>query len=208
MLKKIILDELQPNQRSLYLAIQRGCSTTIEYQLAQGTNLDGYDLSDIINCYISRDITPLIDAIIFNNVETVKFLLSNGADSNLKDKIKGFAPLHFAVYNKNQEIAELLLKYNANINEKHYGNNVLHILLVMPEAKAPKTLSLLKFLIANGVDVNAISKDDRTPLDVMKSMGIDIDIENKIDDTNLMPNLSESKLNEDMKMLGVDKPEE
>lgn len=104
MLKQINADELSTDQKKLLSAIGKGDSVNTSCLLAEGINLE-YDFSDTINSHVFGGNTPLIDAIMFKRIEVVKFLLSNGADSNLKHASIGVTPLHYAAFNKNQEIA-------------------------------------------------------------------------------------------------------
>jgi len=51
------------------------------------------------------------------DVGVLKFLLSQGVDVNVKDK-KGSTPLHYAVYNKNAEVAKFLVANGADVCAK------------------------------------------------------------------------------------------
>ena len=91
--------------------------------------------------------TLLINACFYNRIEIVKFLVSQKANVNSKDKI-GNTPLHAAAQEGNIEIIEILLKNGANINEKNnFGNSPL---MVVRKIKEPqKTLSIL---LSHGAD--------------------------------------------------------
>lgn len=58
---------------------------------------------------------PLNEAVIFNDIKTVKLLLKKGADIDSLDD-RGMAPLHHAAERGFFEIAEELLKYDAYID--------------------------------------------------------------------------------------------
>lgn len=57
------------------------------------------------------------------------------------------------------------------------GHNVLHILLTTLGAETPVTLSLLKYFINNGADINIADKNGITPISLTKSKNIDIEID-------------------------------
>ena len=62
---------------------------------------------------ISMQATPLIDATLKNDIDSVSKLLKNKADKNAKDK-KGFSALDYAISRKYSEIAQIL--YSDNLN--------------------------------------------------------------------------------------------
>ena len=60
-------------------------------------------------------------ALIFNNLESVEFLLENGADVNSTD-YEYQTPLMYAVQKNNAEIIKLLISKGADINFKDARN--------------------------------------------------------------------------------------
>ena len=60
---------------------------------------------------------PLEVAVANNLLEVTQFLISYGADVNLKGD-GGWIPLHFAVRNNSLEIAKLLISSGADVNAK------------------------------------------------------------------------------------------
>ena len=65
---------------------------------------------------------PLAVAAGYAYIEIVKFLLENGANINSKDKY-GRCPLHFALYEGNQEaqtleVVKFLIEKGADVNSK------------------------------------------------------------------------------------------
>jgi hypothetical protein len=59
--------------------------------------------------------TPLINAVLFDDLHTVKFLLSHGANSDLVDD-KGGSALFFAAAQGNMEIVKSLVESGADVN--------------------------------------------------------------------------------------------
>ncbi len=62
---------------------------------------------------ISAIATPLINAVLKNDIDSVSTLLKNGVDKNIKDK-KGFTALDYAISRKYSEIAQILYSNNLN----------------------------------------------------------------------------------------------
>ncbi|WP_339045351.1 ankyrin repeat domain-containing protein [Candidatus Mesenet endosymbiont of Agriotes lineatus] len=59
-----------------------------------------------------------------NSIDSVKLLISKGADVNAKDK-NGHTPLYVAIYKNNVDIAKLLISNGADINAKDNSGNTL-----------------------------------------------------------------------------------
>jgi ankyrin repeat protein len=62
--------------------------------------------------------TLLHEAANKGNIESIKLLLSRGADINVRDKIFGRTPLHVAARSNHTDVAELLLSHGALVNAK------------------------------------------------------------------------------------------
>ncbi|MEI0798509.1 ankyrin repeat domain-containing protein [Brachyspira intermedia] len=74
-----------------------------------------------INTKDAYGINALMHALIFNNLESVEFLLENGADVNSID-YEYQTPLMYAVQKNNAEIVKLLISKGADINFKDARN--------------------------------------------------------------------------------------
>ncbi len=70
-----------------------------------------------INAKDAYGINALMHALIFNNLESVEFLLENGADVNSAD-YEYQTPLMYAVQKNNAEIVNLLISKGADLNAK------------------------------------------------------------------------------------------
>lgn len=60
------------------------------------------------------------------SIETIEYLLVNGADCNIKDS-EGHTPLHIAAFEGNISIAKLLIENGAKIYKSHNGKTPIHI---------------------------------------------------------------------------------
>ncbi len=74
-----------------------------------------------INTKDAYGLNALMHALIFNNFESVEFLLENGADVNSAD-YEYQTPLMYAVQKNNEEIVKLLISKGADINFKDARN--------------------------------------------------------------------------------------
>ena len=87
--------------------------------------------------------TPLLINAKIGKIETVNFLLKNGADPSLRNNLDR-TPLHFA---NNVEIAKLLVEYGADVDVRDAkGNTPLQF---------ASNLEIAKFLVEHGANVNA-----------------------------------------------------
>ncbi len=112
------------------------------------------------------DSTPLLNAIEFNHLDLVKFLLNKGADPNIKVS-DGYTCLLSAVENEGKDsllILDELLQAGADIHaEGINGWTALH--LAAARGKAEMAASL----IAAGADVNRRTKIDGTETPLMEA---------------------------------------
>ena len=94
-----------------------------------------------------------------DKVETVKILLSNGADANTRDSMTGQPLLLRAAFDGEKDLVEAFLNHGADPNAK--GNDdvtALHL------AAWRGHKEIVEFLLKQGVDVNAETKQGSTPL--------------------------------------------
>ena len=97
----------------------------------------------------------LLSAAKSGDVTEVSRLLAEGADINARGK-DDETPLHAAVEEEREEIAELLISKGADVNAMaDDGSTPLHWV---------KSKDVAKLLIANGADVNATDEKGKTPL--------------------------------------------
>jgi ankyrin repeat protein len=119
-------------------------------------------------------ITPLHAAIKTGNVEIVRYLLEHGAKTNIRDFQKR-TPLMMMDEDATPELFDLLVQYRAKLNlidkEK---NNILH-----HAAVNGVDADLVKRIALNGVPINGVNKEGRTPLMAASEEG-DVDIVNAL----------------------------
>ena len=102
--------------------------------------------------------TPLHKACSFNNVESIKLLLDQGADVNIQHNY-GYTPLYTACSNNSVESVKLLILNGANVNiPDNYGRTPLHL------ACRYNSVEIVKLLLYNGANVNIQDNKGFTPL--------------------------------------------
>ena len=109
---------------------------------------------------------PLVEAVIGNNAETIKALLSSGVDVDQQDKI-GYTALHYAAQNYLLDIALLLLEHKASVDAKdNYGNTPLFRAVFNSKGRGDMIQLLLRF----GADKNLKNNHGVSPLELAKTI--------------------------------------
>lgn len=151
---------------AIYFATEKGDTNAIALYLSSGSNVNA-----IINCYPfggNVDRAPLIDvAIQKGRIETVEFLLRQGANPNEPD-IRGHPPLFWVLGRTsidNDEmrarLVKLLLKAGASLNapaKSEYGYTPLI------EAASLGEADMVRMFLDAGADVNGTNADGQTAL--------------------------------------------
>jgi ankyrin repeat protein len=110
------------------------------------------------------------------NLALLQSLLANGTDVNNTQNNSGSAPLHYAIYNGGDIVAELLVAeflvaHGVDVNKQNNdGLTPLHLAIY----NGPYTMDELlvtEFLVAHGADVNKQDNDGFTPLHYAIDMG-------------------------------------
>ena len=101
--------------------------------------------------------TPLMMAVIYDQMHVVTFLLANGADVNAVNGIK-YTPLIYAIRRGNISMVQVLLNKGANIKVKDRNNwtPIMHAVR--------GKVDFIEFLIDNGADYNTADDEGLTPL--------------------------------------------
>lgn len=136
--------------------------------------------------------TYLIKAVREQNTDHVKILLTSGVDPNIDIDDHGRKALHQV---SNVDIAELLIKYKANVNAvTKSGTTPLFYTTFGSHIDPPTFAKIAELLIKNGAKVNHQDNDGDSPLhfarnsDVTKILlqyGADMELKNKKDFTPL-----------------------
>ncbi|MBL7143052.1 MAG: ankyrin repeat domain-containing protein, partial [Phycisphaerae bacterium] len=121
--------------------------------------INGAVVEDVIDNLLKTELKPLLKAAKDGDFSTVKSLISNSADVNIRDW-QSKTPLHHAVEAGNIEIVDLLLSKGAWINAKDAWNceTPLHMAVRLCRR------DIVQLLLSNGADVNAKKQLDDTPL--------------------------------------------
>ena len=97
-------------------------------------------------------------AVIEGNIEIVEYLVSQGADINIKDG-SGETPLQIAIHEGKLELINFFLSKKADVNMKDFFNETsLH------EAVNKGEIEIVKLIVAHGADLNAKNNLKETPL--------------------------------------------
>lgn len=92
--------------------------------------------------------SPLYRTVICGHIEATKFLLSQGADPNIKNNL-GETPLHQAAEISQAKLVKILLKYKADPNsQQNDGNTPLH------QSSYKGDVSIVNILLQNKADPN------------------------------------------------------
>lgn len=103
-----------------------------------------------------------------NNKKIIQSLLNRGANINFADA-KGCTPLHLIARSNNNEWAlKFLVSNGAHLNQKNiYGLTPLHLAVEM----ASKDYRSVLLLLDNGAEINSLSFENGTPLDIAEKKG-------------------------------------
>jgi len=113
---------------------------------------------------------PLVASIQSGNLETVKFLISKGANATLADA-DGVTPLHHAAECNELEIATFLVSKGAKASARDdAGKTSLHV-LAMDCQSGESCLVLAKFLVKKGAKMSSVDADGKTAWDYAEVRG-------------------------------------
>lgn len=123
----------------------------VDYLIKKGAKCDATD---------SRNFTPLHFAAFGNARDAAQLLLDNGAEIDAPSSATVEPVLHSAIRAHSVDTVSLLLDRGANLTRRnHAGETPLHVACFV------QSLECVKLLLGReGVDVNAVAKDRRTPL--------------------------------------------
>ena len=134
----------------LHVAAQYKEEEVAKFLLSYGADVNARDGNGKI---------PIFYAAIYNIFKIVELLLEHGVDVNTSDEHRR-TPLHFAAEGQ-LDVVKVLLKFDADIDSQdEWGNTALHI------ASSARCTQNVEALLEHGSDINIMSKNNETPLDV------------------------------------------
>ncbi len=144
---------------ALMYAAVLGDTAPIKLLLARGS---------AVNTQSSTGWTALMIAAVMGHDALVRLLLDQGANAGLAD-IYGWTPLMRATYEKRLHVVRMLLtSKSVNVNARNdNGATALHY------AALRNQFEIAQLLIANGADLLAKDRQERTPLMVARATGHD-----------------------------------
>lgn len=136
-----------------------GCATPLQNAARSGNTTEVQRLLDI-GVNVNADLPPaLIYAVANNQIDTVKLLLSRGANVNVINQ-EGDGVLRVAVATGNIELVRLLLDKGADVNAKNPTGRT-----ALTKATGKDRFEIAKLLVDHGADANTKTTDDSwTPL--------------------------------------------
>lgn len=125
------------------------------------------DNDQLLNTFSEDGFTALGLASFFGHTDVVKYLISRGADVNIRSgNTFRVMPLHSAVANRNYEIAKILLEHGAEVNARQQQDvTPLH------QAADHGDMEMVKLLLQYNADRSLRTKSSFTPVDMARKKG-------------------------------------
>ncbi|VDK57235.1 unnamed protein product [Anisakis simplex] len=112
----------------------------------------------------SDDYTPLHRAAYNNHIDAVRYLLSIGADPELKTE-NGWTVIHCAAFWACYNIVAILLSHGVDVNSKTNGNLTPLHLAINSNGDSENIFHTVRYLLeAPGIDASAVSNAGDTPI--------------------------------------------
>jgi hypothetical protein len=111
-----------------------------------------------VNIKDINDKTPLINAIINNNIDIINLLIKKRASVDYLN------PLYYAVISNNIDIVQLLIKAGASVNQLN-GNQENILYQVLNNNNNNINIDIIKLLIDNNIDIDNSDTYGYTPFD-------------------------------------------
>jgi len=156
---------LEKDVQRLFLGVYSDDIAMVTEQLAKGVD---------VNARNETLETPLH---ITQNLEIARLLINHGADITAKDDL-GMPP----IFNKELPLAKILLEAGTDINVRSEKGNTLLIWWAYSGY-----LEGMKYLVENGVDINACNADHHNALDIAEHFQPGSDALNYLQSLNIRP---------------------
>ena len=158
-----------PNRRTgadwpdppLVWAVRSGQVEVLEYLLSVGADPNGRGAWD------QMPLPLAVDLPVETSLEIVRALIAAGADVNAERRWR----THLGEFTTkgNLQAADLLIQHGADVDKKNQGGlTVLQALIYPPswEERYGDPIPNIEFLLARGADIDALSDDGKTALDI------------------------------------------
>ncbi len=156
---KHVEDYYYNNEPAVCIAVRYDRFEILKYLIHE------FDCKKYVNTENKRN--ALHYAVIYYNLNTVRFLLENGFSANEKDS-EGNTPLHYAVESNLLECVKMLQSKGADLNILNNNKqNVLHLAVKNDNAE------MAGFLVKKGANINQQDNDGNTPLHYCSLFSVD-----------------------------------
>ena len=173
--------DLNLKNREGWTALELAKNTMQPESVAAIESFKPLGIDDRINLRDSLGRTPLMLALIRNDMTFAKRQLSHGAALDAVDTTRyRNSPIHFAVIRRYEVLpfVSLLLDQKADPNFKNaYGETPLHY-LVKYNIKSPERNAVAKLLIEKGANPNLPNREGKTAIDIASK--IDVSFANRL----------------------------
>jgi ankyrin repeat protein len=149
--------------KPIHVAAKQGNLAALNLLIRKGVDLNALTFFGAPD----SGLTPLQLAIVNNQTEAVKTLITAGASVDLKNA-QGVTPLAIAVGIDNQELTKFLIDSNANLETPNI-NGVSPLMLAVQR----NNLALVKLLVEAGADINSAKTGLNVSTPLIESTAID-----------------------------------
>lgn len=146
----------------LHHAVKQGHMTVVELLISKGFNSELRDK-------LFR--TSLHLACLLGHAVIAEFLIKSNIDSLNSKDLRGRGCIHFAACAPTSNCLSIILSYSKELISllDSYGRSALHYAVLN---SSPEQLDVIRILLENGADLNAVDKDGRTVLHYVAEAGI------------------------------------
>jgi uncharacterized protein len=110
--------------------------------------------------------TALINAVLEDKTDFIKWLIDNGANINIQDR-NGYSALHFMGQERQTKLAKYFLKRSPDLELRDiYGNTPVWTAII----NGREDLGVAKLLIDKGANLENLNKAGKTPKEAIKVM--------------------------------------